>query len=322
MNRDCWRLIPLFGVLKSERNKCKGLSEKKIMPEHPIYIALDEGAELPSRLHEFEQLFLQYFNDNNFSIVLDMEKINLPPTKFIVALIEATCQARRMGGDIKLINLKPATRNNLVTFSPRTYLSIEPFEKYAMEDFGETFVPGAEFDISDNVVSQGLISTSGTDAPRNVKVNEQSASVDQVYDLIAIAQDRIRVKSKVENLYEICDFVLEKAEKAGFDLRERGKIKVTIYEACLNVVEHAYFSNPENWIDVYAGSKNNKLVIIIQDWGESFEFDPSRPYDVEQAVKDRRTGGFGLHIIRRSVDEIRYLSDSENGNRLILVKYL
>ncbi len=66
----------------------------------------------------------------------------------------------------------------------------------------------------------------------------------------------------------------------------------------------------------------NYLVIIIQDWGESFEFDPTRPYDVEQAVKDRRTGGFGLHIIRRSIDEIKYLSDTDEGNRLILVKYL
>jgi serine/threonine-protein kinase RsbW len=292
------------------------------MEDEPVYIALDEGAELPVRLPEFEKLFLQYFNDNKFNIILDLEKINLPPTKFIVTLIEATCQARRMGGDIKLINLKPPTRNNLVTFSARTYLSIEPFEKYAMEDFGETFVSSPEFDISDNIVSRGLISTAGSDASRNDELDEQSASTDPVHDLITIAQDRIRVNSKVENLYEICDFVLEKAEKAGFDLRERGKIKVTIYEACLNVVEHAYFSNPENWIDVYAGSTENKLVIIIQDWGESFEFDPSRPYDVEQAVKDRRTGGFGLHIIRRSVDEIRYLSSPQNGNRLILVKYL
>ncbi|MCU0645964.1 MAG: hypothetical protein MUC94_17110, partial [bacterium] len=43
-------------------------------------------------------------------------------------------------------------------------------------------------------------------------------------------------------------------------------------------------------------------------------------YDVEQAVKDRRKGGFGLHIIRRSVEMINYISDPRHGNRLILVK--
>ncbi len=292
------------------------------MEAEPIYLVLDEGAESLSRLHEFEKLLHQYLNADYFNIVLDLKNINLTPTKFIVTLIEATSQARRMGGNIQLINLKPAIRNNLVTFSPRTFLSIEPAEKYALQDFGETFVPQPEFDNSEHTVGTRVISQGGIDAKPDVEPIEQPTSAEAIGELLTIAQDRVRVKSKVENLYDICDFVLEKAEKAGFDIRERGKIKVTIYEACLNVVEHAYFSNPENDIDVYAGYDQNKLVIIIQDWGESFKFDPSRSYDVEQAVKDRRIGGFGLHIIRRSVDEIRYLSDPEEGNRLILVKFL
>lgn len=292
------------------------------MVEEPVYIILEKGLEMPSRLPDLEKQLRDCFNVNTFNITLDMEKINLPPTTFIVTLIEATSVARRMGGDIKLINLNPSTRNNLVTFSPRTYLSIESSEKYALQDFGETFSPHPAFDISDHVISKGLVSKPGAVTEQDHKKDDQSTATDSVAEWIALAQERIRVHSEVEKLYDICDFVLEKAEKAGFDVRERGKIKVTIYEACLNVVEHAYFSNPGYWIDVYAGYDEMKLVIIIQDWGESFEFDPTRPYDVEQAVKDRRTGGFGLHIIRRSVDEIRYLSDPDEGNRLILVKYL
>jgi serine/threonine-protein kinase RsbW len=292
------------------------------MVDEPVHITLEQGVEMPARLAVFEKQLRDCFNANTFNITLGMEKINLPPTTFIVTLIEATSVARRMGGDIKLINLSPSTRNNLVTFSPRTYLSIESSEKYALQDFGETFSPHAAFDISDNVMSKGLVSKAGIVTKQHDENNAHSASADSSRELIALAPERIRVHSKVENLYDICDFVLEKAEMAGFDVRERGKIKVTIYEACLNVVEHAYFSNPEHWIDVYAGYDEQKLVIIIQDWGESFEFDPKREYDVEQAVRDRRTGGFGLHIIRRSVDEIRYLSDPNEGNRLILVKYL
>jgi len=292
------------------------------MEEESVYITLEKGAEMPARLPDLEKQLRDCFNANIFHITLDMEKINLPPTTFIVTLIEATSVARRMGGDIKLINLNPSTRNNLVTFSPRTYLSIESSENYALQDFGETFSPHAAFDITDNVMSKALVSKTRIVTKQHDDDRAHSASADSSGELIALAPERIRVHSKVENLYDICDFVLEKAEKAGFDIREQGKIKVTIYEACLNVVEHAYFSNPEHWIDVYAGYDEQKLVVIIQDWGESFEFDPTREYDVEQAVKDRRTGGFGLHIIRRTVDEIKYLSDPENGNRLILVKYL
>lgn len=292
------------------------------MEAEPINIMLDEGAELPARLTEFEQQFAVCFDANNFNIILDMHKIKLPPTRFIVTLIEATCLARRMGGDIQLTNLNPSIRNNLVTFSPRTYLSLETSEQYALLDFGETFESYDKFDISDNVITKGLISNDNIKDNLASKPEEQIGKANSIHKLIAIARERIRVNSKVENLYKICDFVLEMAKKAGFDIRERGKIKVTVYEACLNVIEHAYFSNPDHWINVRVGYDQEKFIIIIQDWGESFKFDPSKPYNVEQAVKDRRTGGFGLHIIRRSVDEINYIDDPEEGNCLILVKYI
>lgn len=286
-------------------------------------IVLDAGAELPSRLNELVQTLNTCFRDNMFNLVVDMGKIKLPPTKFIVTLIEATSEARRMGGDIKIINISPSVTNNLVTFSPKTYLNIESSEKEALREFGETFDNEIEFDINDNV--KIAIPNSGGSIPGadiDAKKEPVTSACNDAPDLDLENLDKIRVHSKAENLYKICDFVLERAEQAGFDERERGKIKVTVYEACLNVVEHAYFSNPEYIIDVYVKYDDERFTIVIQDWGECFEFNPSLSYDVEQAVKDRRTGGFGLHIIKRTVDEIHYLSDEKDGNRLILIKYI
>ncbi|MDZ7263124.1 MAG: ATP-binding protein [candidate division KSB1 bacterium] len=283
-------------------------------------ITLDRGAELPARLDELEKMLRKCFNQNQYQLILNMEHIKLPPARFIVILIEATSQARRMGGDLKLINLSPSVRNNLVTFSPRTYLSITSTEAEARSEFGETFDPMVELDNGGTSSTAAATSVTNpqasSDPPSGIMASGKSLDP----SLLALANDRIRINSKVENLYQICDFVLDRAQRAGFDIRERGKIKVTVYEACLNVIEHAYFSNPDNLIHVAVGYDDERLVIIIQDWGASFQFDPTRPYDVEKAVQDRRTGGFGLHIIRRSVDEIHYLSDAQQGNRLILVK--
>ncbi len=291
-----------------------------IEPEKAVTITLDPGAELPARLDELERMLRKCFNQNQYQIILNMEKIKLPPARFIVILIEATSQARRMGGDVRLINLSPSVRNNLVTFSPRTYLSIAPSEAEAWSDFGETFDATAELDNCDKKLSASATSGAKTALDGEPPPTAMAAGKSIDPGLLALARDRIRVNSKVENLYQICDFVLDHAQSAGFDIRERGKIKVTVYEACLNVIEHAYFSNPDNLIQVAVGYDDKRLVIVIQDWGASFQFDPTRPYDVEKAVQDRRTGGFGLHIIRRSVDEIHYLSDAQQGNRLILVK--
>lgn len=285
-----------------------------------IHIELDETVCLPEGVQQLDRNISNYFRDNKFQLSIDLETIKLPPSRLIAVLIKATCQARRMGGNIQLLNLQPSFRSNLVTFSPRTYLSIETSEEFAFADFGETFIPQHEFDSSatdNHIEATSTASEQATDRDDRDSRTEKSESMVQA---LALAKDQIRVQSKVDNLYQICDFVLQNAGQAGFDLRERGKIKVTVYEACLNVVEHAYFSNPDHWIQVWVGYDPEKFVIVIQDWGESFKFDPSRPYDVEQAVKDRRTGGFGLHIIRRSVEEIHYISEPRQGNRLILIK--
>ncbi|MBN2093410.1 ATP-binding protein [candidate division KSB1 bacterium] len=133
---------------------------------------------------------------------------------------------------------------------------------------------------------------------------------------------RIRVKSQVESLYKICDFVINLAGQAGIPEKELGKIKVTVYEASLNVIEHAYHSDADEWIVVTVQVDSQRFITIIQDWGESFNFDDSKKYDVNKAVQDRKTGGFGLFIIQRSMDQVQYKTDPLNGNRLILIKNL
>jgi serine/threonine-protein kinase RsbW len=274
-----------------------------------VQINLEKGAELPSSLPLLDRTFRTCFKKNKTQLMVNMENVKYPPTTFIALLVEVTSQARRLGGDVKLMNLSNSARNNLVTFSATTYLSIEDDEEYALQDFDEMVT----------IIKEKSESKRIPVASKKIKPKGETSSF---YDFRVIQGEKIKVKSTIDNLYDICNFVIDLAQKAGFDNREIGKIKVTVYEACLNVVEHAYFSNPDNWIEVTVKYDKEKFIIIIHDWGQGFDFSPAKEYNVEQAVKDRKTGGFGLHIIQRSVDDIKYESDSEKGNRLILIKNL
>lgn len=282
-----------------------------------VQINFGKGAELPSSLSLIEEQLTSCFEKKDVRIILNLASIKYPPAKFIALLIEITHQARCMGGDVKLINVSNSVRNNLVTFSALNYLSIEESEDYALHDFGVS-VPY----IPDNLSNLHTEQTNIVSPDEPILINEpQVTSVDSFFTTDMITET-IKVHSKTDCLYDICDFVMANAGAAGFNQRELSKIKVTVYEACLNVIEHAYFSNPDNWIEVSVHYDDEKLIIVIRDWGEGFKFEPKKVYDVEQAMKDRRTGGFGLHIIQRSVDEVRYEADSVLGNRLILVKYI
>ena len=318
------------------------------------------------------------FRDGKTRIVVDLQNVQFPTASLIALLVEATSRARRLNGDVKIINLSKSAKNNLVTFSPTSYLSLETEEKFALEDFQQTFVPQDEIleNTRDEIIDAPQQEINGPvpeethasipdETPKQVEdkttplEDQTSPTVDIVEDPfieqlegtfqnvqaqpepnireteqeeVAETSDpqetyedkrhHLRVKSIAKNLYSICDFVMDYAEKTGFDKKEVGKIKIAVYEASLNVIEHAYRSNPENWIDVWVEFDAQKISIEIQDYGYSFEGINKKRYDVQSAMDKAQTGGFGLYIIRRSMDEIEYHADEERGNRLIMMKYL
>ena len=287
-----------------------------------VKIILDYGAEKAEHYKQIEEAIYQCFIDKHYKIVLDLSNIKFPPTKLISLFIEAANQAKRLGGYLKPINLCKSTENNMMSFNAASYLSMMKSEEDAIYDFDEELA-------SDYIKKSGRsrATTDRTkldpDIPRQETQNQSAVSSRGISVMQhPIKVDTIRARSEIDSLYEICDFVTLNAKEAGLSSTERGKIKVTVYEACLNVIEHAYFSNPENWIEVTVSYDTERLFIVIHDWGKGFDFDPHKEYDVELAVKNRKTGGFGLHIIQRSVDGIEYESDPEKGNRLLLVKSL
>jgi len=372
-----------------------------------VRISIDEGVEEANTMPQLTQLIDSCFRKNLFKIILDMQRIKFPSASFIALLIEKTVQARRVGGDLKLINIAPSATNNLVTFSSVSFLATETDEAFAIEELNNLTVktvttmnwvekeapiqenptpptntpapkntekavvnhpkqmpvaPRAvdstetRFSIKEPNIQVNRIPTKSTPKKRPVKKMNHSpqplpGAPTSVKKEIAHQKNRetaparpstmptppkaappsapatnkpvtrrLRVKSKIESLYDICDFVTNLAERVGFTEKEVGKMKVTVYEASINVIEHAYHSDPDEWIVVTVQYNNTDFTIIIQDWGESFEFDHARQYDVNRAVHDRQTGGFGLFIIRRSMDDVKYKTDPINGNRLILMK--
>ncbi len=286
-----------------------------------VQIVLGEGSELPSNISRIQKTFSDCFERDEFEIILNMAKVKYPSSTFIALLIEATNVARRFGGDIKIINLPLTAKSNFVSFSAKTYMSIAQSEEYAFYDFGdESVVLPQTFQVPESNSQDETDATDVTEAI--ISKPEQPEKAFDFSQSQHMKSDRIRVSSEVKNLYMICDFVIKYARTIGFNERECGKIKVTIYEACLNVIEHAYFSDPNNWIEVTVFYDDEKLITVIHDWGEGFEYEPHKDYDVEQAMNDRKTGGFGMYIIERTVDELKYEASDELGNRLYLLKYV
>lgn len=268
-------------------------------------------------LQQILPAFDRFLAEGRRNFIFDLENIPYPSSSFIAFLISATSRARALRGDLKLVNVSHSAKNNLLSFSPLTFLSVEENESEAEEHL---LMDGdgndGEFEIADVKPAAAAPPAGEVETRRvgNIGTREEDTTAEQNHHL--------RVESVASNLYRLCDFVTSHAQQAGMEEKEIGKIKIAVYEACLNVIEHAYHSNPNHWIDLSVSYSPEKFTINIEDKGLAFSLPKAQNYDVEDAVQKRRTGGFGLHIIRRSTDVVDYKADPVNGNRLTMIKNL
>lgn len=245
------------------------------------------------------EVFTEYFKQGQYALVLDLSEIEYLTPALISLLFEVTAKARRNGGDVEIINLHGSLRQNILNFNPLDYLTVSETPEPEQE---ETPINSLET------------------APATIKPEGSWPDKGDSVPLSRQASEKIRIPSRAESIYKACDFVTSKAAKAGISSVEISKIKIAVYEACLNVIEHAYHSDPNQWITVSVEHDQGKFNIMLVDNGEAFKDAKTGSYDVIEAASKRKTGGMGLHIIQQSMDKVNYSSDPLIGNLLTMVK--
>ncbi len=293
-------------------------------PPRLIKIRFEKDAPVKELIPQLEAFCAAHLREHEANLIVDMSNIPYPTNNFIACLIAQAFRARQLKGDLVLENPPISVRDNLITFSALNYLGLsvsargtQVFPAYqepsapAEEDFDAT----ALVEIAESPLLHRLsIEPKPESAPKPPKPGYVPEA-----DMPSFST---RAESAAAKLYQLCDFVVGLAKQAGMKEKEIGKIRIAVYEACLNVIEHAYHSKPDNWIDLTVQYSGHRFIIIIKDTGLSSDLKPAQDYDVQEAVNARKTGGFGMHIIRRAVDHMEYFPSEVHGNRLVLSKNL
>jgi serine/threonine-protein kinase RsbW len=137
-----------------------------------------------------------------------------------------------------------------------------------------------------------------------------------------ILKKEIIVKSSTENLIQIRKFTESVAQESGFSEDEIGKIILAVDEACTNIIKHAYKYSPEEEIKITITFDSNKLVISIVDHGNHFDPNVIPEPDIKEYYKQKKSGGLGMFLIKKLMDEVVYSTTTGNKNQVTLIKYL
>ena len=131
---------------------------------------------------------------------------------------------------------------------------------------------------------------------------------------------KLTVPSSTRFLEDVREFVARHAMDAEFGPDAVEQLKMAVDEACTNVIEHAYKGEGERPIHVSVIVQPDRFTVRIQDVGDSFDPAVYREPDLVQFARNRKTGGFGVHIMRQLMDQVEYRTRG-GKNECCMVKY-
>ncbi|KNF07317.1 serine-protein kinase RsbW [Gottschalkia purinilytica] len=105
------------------------------------------------------------------------------------------------------------------------------------------------------------------------------------------------------------------ASRIGFNIDEIDDIKVSIGEACTNIIKHGLEGKEENFDIEYVVS-TDRLDIILRDNGKGFDTSIIE----EPGSEELRESGLGIFIIKSLMDEVEINSSEGRGTEIKMSK--
>ena len=135
------------------------------------------------------------------------------------------------------------------------------------------------------------------------------------------AKLRLTKAAELTSLARFREFIGQACAARGIDAETCYDLKLAVDEASTNVITHGYAGMNPGSIILDLEFSPDQVVMRLTDFGHPFEpYEPSAP-DVNAALANQPTSGFGLFFIYSTMDAVDYKT-REEGNTLILTKRL
>ena len=114
------------------------------------------------------------------------------------------------------------------------------------------------------------------------------------------------------------------ANRMSFDYDAIEDIKLSVSEACTNIVKHAYKKeHPSSNIIIQCAVYPHKLDIIVKDTGQGFQPDRIKPYKKgSSTIQADGSLRLGLFLIKNLMDKVEISSQKGKGTQVRMIKNL
>ena len=129
----------------------------------------------------------------------------------------------------------------------------------------------------------------------------------------------LTVDATIENIEKVTDFVNEELEKLDCPMKAQIQIDVAIDELFGNIAHYAYNPNvgPAT-IRVEVVEDPMAVVLTFIDHGIPYDPLAKEDPDIKLSAEERKIGGLGIYMVKKSMDEITY--EYKDGQNILLIK--
>jgi serine/threonine-protein kinase RsbW len=131
----------------------------------------------------------------------------------------------------------------------------------------------------------------------------------------------IELYADFSHLKEIRAFVRDTALELGLDEWAAYDLLLAVDEVCSNVLKHGYGGRAGR-LTVSVAAVAGGVQAVVRDWGMGFDPEAVPVPDLSVPLEQRTLGGLGLHLVRQTVDELRFAFGGASGNTVTMVKLL
>ena len=129
----------------------------------------------------------------------------------------------------------------------------------------------------------------------------------------------LTIAATVENIEAVTDFVNEQLEALDCPMKAQIQIDVAIDELFGNIAHYAYAPEVgDATVRVEAIEDPHAVVITFIDQGVPYDPLAKEDPDVTLSAEERKIGGLGIYMVKKTMDEITYAY--KDGQNVLSIK--
>ncbi len=117
----------------------------------------------------------------------------------------------------------------------------------------------------------------------------------------------------------VIEFVNRELDALGCSLKAEAQIDIAIDEIYSNIVKYGYEEEGgEVTVSFDTSEEPLAMTLSFRDEGKPFNPLERRDPDVTLSAKDRKIGGLGIFMVKKSMDDIRY--EYRDGKNILTIR--